>query len=243
MSNVLNEPLTVYIGFDKREPVAWEVCAYTLQKYASAPVNIQPLEKDKLERLGLLTRKVVKRDGQMWDTVSDAPQSTEFAASRFLVNFLQQSGWAIFMDCDMIFTGDIYDIERELDKKYALMCVKHDHNPKESTKMDNQIQTTYPRKNWSSFFAINVDHTANLGLMINDVNTRAGRDLHRFFWLKDHEIGQLDDGWNWLVNEQPEPDYLHVAHFTNGGPWFDNWMQQPNDDKWIKEFEAFKTGQ
>lgn len=239
----INTPLTVYIGFDQREPIAWEVCAYTLQKYASRPVNIQPLEKRVLEKKGLLTRKVERRDGQMWDVVSDAPQSTEFATSRFLVNFLQQSGWAIFMDCDMIFTGDIYDLQYSLDTRYALMCVKHNHNPVNTVKMDNQVQTTYPRKNWSSFFAINVDHTANLRLMVRDVNEKAGRDLHRFYWLDDHEIGELSRGWNWLVNEQDEPDNLHVMHYTNGGPWFSEWSPQPYDERWIKEFEAFKTGQ
>ena len=36
--------LTVYVGFDTREPIAYDVAKYSIEKHASGPVNIQPLK-------------------------------------------------------------------------------------------------------------------------------------------------------------------------------------------------------
>ena len=129
---------------------------------------------------------------------------------------------------------DIYDIFKELDPKYAIQCVQHNHVPKETEKMDGQVQTVYNRKNWSSFFAINADHPSNGKLTLEMVNTIPGRDLHAFCWLADDEIGALTPGWNWLVNVQERPQHLHNAHLTLGGPWFPDWKAQPHDDLWMQ---------
>lgn len=226
--------LTVYIGFDTREPIAYDVAKYSILKHASGPVNIHPLKLAELNEQRLITRELVRQDGKFFDVISQAPASTEFAISRFLSVLLQRSGWAIFMDCDMVFTDDIYDIFKELDPKYAIQCVQHNHVPKETVKMDDQPQTVYNRKNWSSFFAINADHPANRRLTFDMINSLPGRDLHAFCWLKDEEIGALTPGWNWLVNVQEKPAQLHNAHLTLGGPWFPNWAPQPHDDLWLK---------
>lgn len=224
--------LTVYIGYDEREPIAYDVLEYSIRRHASEPVNIQPLHLDTLTKKGLMTRPFEKKNGRFYDPISEAPASTEFAISRFLAPVLQQSGWAIFMDCDMVFTDDICDIWQEIDPRYAVQCVKHEHKPTEAMKMDGQAQTIYRRKNWSSFFVFNADHEANKRLTLEKINTLAGRDLHAFCWLKDNEIGELHHGWNWLVNVEPKPQKLYNAHFTLGGPWFPEWKAQPNDDLW-----------
>ena len=137
------------------------------------------------------------------------------------------------MDCDMVFIDDICEIWQELSPHYAVQCVQHHHVPDETTKMDGQKQTSYHRKNWSSFFAFNADHPANGRLTLDKVNTLPGRDLHAFCWLKDNEIGELSPGWNWLVNVQEKPPELFNAHFTLGGPWFDDWEAQRHDDLWL----------
>ena len=234
--------LTIYIGYDEREPEAWEVCAYTLKKYASGAVNIQPLNLDKLEAQGLMTREWSKKDGQMYDKISKAPMATKFAISRFLVPIIHQTGWAVFMDCDMIFQNDIYEIEKYLDDNYPVMCVHHDHQPTESVKMDNQIQTSYPKKNWSSVMAFNCDHPANNNLTLRAVNKHAGRDLHGFCWLHDDEIGELPREFNWLVNVQEKPENPVICHYTLGGPWFPDWDAQPYDDLWINEQSEWING-
>jgi hypothetical protein len=80
----------------------------------------------------------------------------------------------------------------------------------------------------------NCDHPANRRLSLDDINNRPGRDLHAFYWLHDSEIGELSREWNWLVNVQPEPERPRIAHYTLGGPWFDDWVPQPYDELWLE---------
>jgi len=119
------------------------------------------------------------------------------------------------------------------DPSKAVMVVKHDHR-QEGMKMDNQPQQSYPRKNWSSVMLFNCNHSANRRLTVEDVNRRPGRDLHRFYWLHDDEIGELPPEWNWLVGVQPKPKHPKIAHYTLGGPWLPGWRPQEHDDLWLE---------
>lgn len=100
--------------------------------------------------------------------------------------------------------------------------------------MDAQVQTSYPRKNWSSVILWNTDHPANRRLTLHDVNTRPGLWLHQFGWLHDDEIGALPPEWNWLVNVQERPAYPGIAHFTLGGPFTPGWKGAQNDEIWYE---------
>ncbi len=78
------------------------------------------------------------------------------ASSRpFLAGF---QGWALFCDCDFLWLGDVAELLKFADATKALHCVQHDYRPTETTKMDGQVQTVYPRKNWSSLMLFNCDH-------------------------------------------------------------------------------------
>lgn len=228
------ENLSVYIGYDPREPIAYEVLKYSIEKHASKPVTIYPVKRCELERQGLIHRELIKHNGQFFDPVSQAPASTEFSITRFIPIVTQIRGWGIFMDCDMVFVDDIWKIFDELDGNYAVQCVKHDHRPTETVKMDNQPQTVYERKNWSSFFAFNAGHPANQNLSLKKINEWPGRFLHGFAWLEDKDIGELQTGWNWLVNVQEEPETLFNAHYTLGGAWFDDWVADESDTLWVR---------
>lgn len=101
------------------------------------------------------------------------------------------------------------------------------------TKMDGQVQTVYQRKNWSSVMLFNCDHPSNRRLSLQDVNERPGRDLHRFFWLHDSEIGVLPAEWNWLVGVQEKPAAPKLAHFTLGTPNLtDALRDSPHSEIW-----------
>jgi len=221
--------LRVYIGYDHAEHQAYRVALKSLSKYTkTAP---EPLDASRLHAGGLLRRLVDTRVG-MYDLPSNAPCSTEFAVSRFLVPILCQSGWALFTDCDVVFLGNPRELLALADPDKAVMVVKHNHFG-HGTKMGGAIQTHYPRKNWSSVMLFNCDHEANKRLTIQDVNERPGRDLHAFYWLHDSEIGELPPEWNWLVNVTPKPAYPKIAHFTNGGPWIANWTPAEHDAIWL----------
>jgi hypothetical protein len=223
--------MKVYIGYDEREAEAARVAAKTLHEVSGASAEM--LDADKLAAHGLLNRISDQRGGQDFDLVSNANQSTRFSASRFLVPLLCQGGLALFVDCDVVFLQNPFELLfqcRDLSK--AVWVVKHDYTPSSAWKMVNQQQSAYPRKNWSSVMLFNCSHPANRRLTLWDVNNRPGRDLHRFYWLADEEIGDLKPEWNWLVGEQPKPERPGIAHFTLGGPWIPGWKDAEHDDLW-----------
>lgn len=230
------EPLRIYIGWDSREPIAYDVCRHSLERHASAPLDIAALKQDELRAAGLYWRDV------------DPLASTEFTYTRFLVPHLAgYRGWALFCDCDFLWTADVGRLFAQADERFALMCVQHDYRPTERTKMDGKVQTVYPRKNWSSMMLFNCDHPAHAALTPETVNTESGAFLHRFQWLKDEQIGAVDHEWNWLEGwyDKPAGGMPPAAiHYTRGGPWFENWQDVDYADLWNRERDLVsgKTG-
>ncbi len=147
--------------------------------------------------------------------------STEHAIARFFVPMLEgYRGWALFVDGDVVIRTDLDELFALADERYAVMVVKHADTPQGGpVKKDGDVQTSYARKNWSSVVLFNCGHPANRSLGTHMLNTLPGRDLHRFCWLSDAEIGTLPAGWNHLVGVEPEGQYpVHIAHFTLGTP-------------------------
>lgn len=208
--------MRVYIGYDAREEDAYRVAVRSLAKVSPSAI-VTPLIADRLAACGLL-RRMQDRRGLVYDLASNAPQSTDFAISRFLVPHLAQTGWALFTDCDMVFLADIAELFALADPRYAVMVVKHGELTGTGTKMDGQAQIPYPRKNWSSVCVFNADHPANRRLSVQDVNERPGRDLHAFYWLADSEIGALPPEWNHLVGIDPSERAAKILHYTCGVP-------------------------
>lgn len=237
--------LSLYVGYDPREADAYDVCVHSVKKRASLNVPVLPIKIDDMRARGLYTRPTEKRGHRLWDVLSEAPMSTEFAITRFLTPHLARTDaktdWAIFCDCDFLWLDDIANLYKLADPKYAVMCVKHQHIPPESTKMDDQLQLLYARKNWSSLMMWNVNHPATQALTLEMINSLPGRDLHRFCWLKDDEIGGLPITWNWLEgHNKMEASPPSIVHYTRGGPWFDHMMQCDYAKEWLDEFADMK---
>lgn len=223
--------MRVFIGYDEREAKAAEVAAKSLLKVSG--LRAEFLCADKLADQGLLNRISDHRGAQDYDLVSNHSKSTRFAVSRFLTPIICPQGFALFVDCDVVFYRDPREMFWETAAEHAVNVVKHDYVTTTQWKMVNQSNANYHRKNWSSVMLFNCDHPANRRLTLWDVNNRPGRDLHRFYWLHDAEIGQLHPTWNWLVGEQPKPEtVIGIAHFTLGGPWLPAWHGGPHDDLW-----------
>lgn len=224
--------MRVYIGYDGREADAYRVAVKSLRTN-SPQATEHPLDADRLAAFGLLRRPQDRR-GYIYDIPSNAPCSTDFAISRFLVPHLAQTGWALFVDCDVVFLSDVAELFEQADPDKAVMVVKHRMPETGGTKMDGQAQVSYPRKNWSSVMLWNCDHPANKRLSLQDVNERPGRDLHAFYWLHDSEIGSLTPDWNWLVGVQEKPMRPKLAHFTLGGPFTPGWKGAEHDELWLE---------
>lgn len=233
---------TIYIGFDPREAAAFAVARYSTRQHTMPHMNGFGLKLSALRAIGLYNRPTSLKDGRLWDDISEAPMATEFAISRFLVPQLAQSGWSLFMDCDVMVRQDLGMLFAEADSSKAVMVVKHNHQPRDgSIKMDGQVQTAYSRKNWSSVMLINVDHKANRALTVDLVNSVPGRDLHRFCWLDDSEIGELDPKWNFLVGHSDPSIDPAIVHFTDGIPSMPGYEDCAFADEWRADLERWAS--
>jgi hypothetical protein len=228
---------SIWIGWDPREAAAWEVARRSILRRLSKPIPVKALCLSELIASGRYTRPTESRDGRLWDFISDAPMATEHANARFLVKELAKEGWALFMDGDILARADVTRLFEGLNPDKAAYCVHHHHDPGShpGLKMDGQIQTRYARKNWSSVMAINCDHPANQALTVDLINSVPGRDLHRFCWLEDGQIGEIDPEWNYLVGVTKAEVEPKIAHFTLGAPDMPGWEDQPYADEWRAE--------
>jgi hypothetical protein len=216
--------IRIFIGFDPRETVAYNVLAHSIQARASAPVAIAPLALSQLKQV--LTRE------------RHALQSTDFSFSRFLTPYLSgYEGWSLFMDCDMLMRDDVAKLWELRDERYAVQVVKHDHKPRETVKFLGSAQTAYAKKNWSSVMLFN--NARCTALTPEYVNRASGLELHQFKWLaSDALIGALPHRWNHLVGYDAPTEDIALAHYTIGGPYFAEYARCPLADEWRAERDA-----
>jgi lipopolysaccharide biosynthesis glycosyltransferase len=211
--------IRVFIGYDSAEEVAFSVLSYSIHSHASQPVAVAPVKLAEL-------RGVFERP-------QNSLQSTEFSFSRFLTPWLAgYDGWALFMDCDMLMRRDIAELWALRDERYAVQVVKHHHVPKEDVKFLGHTQTKYEKKNWSSVMLMNC---ARCRVLTPEyVNRASGLELHQFKWLESDElIGALPAQWNHLVGYDAKHDGVALAHFTTGGPWFDQYKDADFAGEWF----------
>jgi hypothetical protein len=199
--------------------------AASIYRQSSRPVAIVPINLHNLNNI--LTRP------------KDPKQSNEFSFSRFLVPYLCNfEGQGIFFDCDQLLRTDIAEIFTAIDEQpaKAVYVVKHTYEPRDDIKYLNTVQYKYPRKNWSSVVLWNCEHEKNRVVTPDFVNSTEGLKLHRFTWLDDIDIGDLDVRWNWLVGEYDDPpDDVKNVHWTVGGPYFHEYKGSDFSNEWFDE--------
>ena len=101
-----DEVLRVFIGYDPRQNVAYNVLQHSLFTRCSEPVAITPLVLESLP----MTRQGL----------------TPFTYSRFLVPWLMgYRGFGLFLDLDMLLRGDISNVFEFADSQYAVQVVKN----------------------------------------------------------------------------------------------------------------------
>lgn len=222
--------LNIFIGWDSREVKAWHTLAHSIITQSQQVVNLIPLRQDTLRATGLYWRS------------RDQLASTEFSLTRFLVPHLSQyKGYSVFMDCDILCQTDITKLFKEVQKDpyKAVWVVPHQYTPSTETKMDGQVQTVYPKKNWSSVMVFNNELCQSLTLEY--VNTVSPSDLHQFKWISGDRIGELDTTWNWLVGEYETNTRANLLHFTLGGPWFQSYTPCAEGEKWTQEWHSISS--
>jgi lipopolysaccharide biosynthesis glycosyltransferase len=226
----MRDKLKVYVGYDSREDIAWQVCRHSILRHSTRDIDVYPLKQWTLRELGLYHRPADQA-------------ATEFSLTRFLTPYLAaHDGWSIFVDCDFLFTTNIYNVLDCCHKENSVAVVQHDYIPKNTIKMDGKTQSAYPKKNWSSFMVFNGAHPDVKALTPDVVNSVSPAHLHRFSWIRDEStIGSLPLGWNFLEGEYPKPQSApHAIHYTNGGPWFENWTDVDYGELWTAERELYE---
>lgn len=218
------ELVRVFIGFDPREAVAFNVLSHSIQVRSSRPVAIAPVRLSQLQ--GVLSRE------------RHPLQSTEFSFSRFLTPYLSgYEGFSIFTDCDMLMLDDVARLWSYCDDRFAVRVVKHDHRPREQTKFLGEPQSPYGKKNWSSVMLFNNKRCR--ALTPEYVGRASGLELHQFKWLENDElIGELPRRWNHLVGYDAPSDEVSLVHFTLGGPYFPEYANCEYASRWRAERDA-----
>ena len=215
--------INIFIGYDSKERVAYNVLSHSIIQNSTKPVAITPIALNNLKDDFVRER--------------NALSSTEFSFSRFMIpHIMNYQGWALFMDCDMLMFEDISKLWRMRDDSKAIQVCKHDYTPKESKKFLGQVQTKYEKKNWSSFMLMNCKKCTTL--TPDYVNKASGLELHQFKWLEgDHLIGDLPLEWNWLVGEYEHKEDVNNVHYTKGGPWFEEYAKCDYSQDWFRNLE------
>lgn len=216
--------IRVFIGYDSKAPVLYNVLQHSIQVRSSQPVSITPIMLSQLK--GVYNRE------------KNPLASTEFSFSRFLVPYLSEyEGWSLFIDNDMVMMDDIAKLWALREDKFSVMCTKHDHTPNEGVKFLNTIQTKYEKKNWSSCILFN--NAKCKRLTPEYVNTASGLNLHQFKWLaSEDEIGSIPLEWNYLADTGQVSEKKSMIHYTLGGPYFKEYIHCEEAKVWIDEKES-----
>jgi hypothetical protein len=101
-----NAPLRIFIGYDHRQAVSYNVLQFSILRRATMPIAITPLVLPTLPitRMGL----------------------TPFTFSRFLVPWLCDfRGWALFLDLDYLCLANIVELFAMADPRHATMVSKN----------------------------------------------------------------------------------------------------------------------
>ena len=214
------KPIPIFIGYDPREAIAYHVCANSIIRQASQPVCIIPLALNLFQ--------------DYTETHTDG--SNQFIYSRFLVPHLTDyTGWAIFIDGDMIVRGDIAELWNMKNPYNDVLVVKHDYKTKLTEKYLGAKNEDYPRKNWSSVILWNCSSFPNRRLTPEFIQKSTGSELHRFTWLDDERVGELPKEWNWLPDEYGPNPAAKLLHYTLGTPCFHEFATTPQGEEWHKE--------
>lgn len=212
--------IRVFIGYDPREAIAFHTCVNSLIRLSSAPLSITPLALTNLQGYA-----ETHKDG-----------SNQFIYSRFLVPYLiGYSGSAIYLDGDMIVRDDIAKLWEQRDLTKAVQVVKHEYETKFEEKYLGAKNENYPRKNWSSVMIFNCANYKTRRLSPEFVQEATGKQLHRFEWLDNEDIGQLPKEWNWLPDEYGANQDAKLLHYTAGSPCFHEYACTPMADEWHRE--------
>lgn len=185
--------LKVFIGYDPRQPLAYNVLQHSIVKNSSKPVSITPL---------ILSQLPIKRQGL-----------TQFTYSRFLVPYLCDfKGTALFLDADMVVTGDISELFDSVDLNAV------------------SVMQAQPKFEWASAMLFNCGACLRLRPEFIDDPKNAMFD---FEWAPS--VGDFPSEWNHCVGYQDTKE-AKLYHYTMGLPCWPETAGEPSDAHWANAY-------
>jgi len=225
----------IFIGYDPRQPVSYNVLQHSIITRTEYPVSITPLVLETLP----ITRKGL----------------TPFTWSRFLVPFLCNfDGLAIFMDADMLVQADI----KELFDVVASLRDANGRIPAVS------VAKNKARFEWASVMVFNCEHPDNRILTPKFIQT-TDKGLHGIVWTNsigslsddwNHLVGydelrqvrvQNSVGANGEVAHStelvPGKSHAKLIHFTQGVPAWPITADSEYSEQWDWDKQFMNSAQ
>ena len=217
------KPLPIFVGYDAREEIGLHVFNSSVLENTTCPVSITFLHKDMIQGL---------TDGVFQNG------SNHFTTLRFLVPWLMDyKGVALFCDgSDMVATGDLCELIKLADPRYAVQVVKHNYKTKFPRKYRGTTMecdnADYHRKQWASVMLMNCSHSSWRGVGPHFVQNTPVLEMLQLRFLDDNAIGDLPMEWNWLADEMGSNTKAKILHYTAGIPAFDAHKNAPMSYTW-----------
>lgn len=215
--------LRIFVGHDSRYMQATKTCIQSIRDYYPN-ADISYLDKPKLKELKFYGRE-------------DVPgESTEFSFTRFYTPMIMHyEGISIFCDNDFLWKSDIREVLDYLNGN-AMAVVKHPDYGVQEVKMDGSKNKSYPKKNWSSLMVFDNARMKNV-LTKKYLDNATPAQLHEFHFINENRIGSIPTEYNCLVGHY-DCSKPKALHFTNGGPWFDEYKDGPHAEEWWKVYNS-----
>jgi len=141
---------------------------------------------------------------------------TEFTFSRFLVPYLcGYVGSALFMDADMVVSGDVAELIDSADLAY-----------------DVQVMHEQDRFEWASLMLFN---NARCTVLTPEYIDDTEHNPLELTWARS--IGDIPREWNHCVGYEPPRD-AKLYHYTQGIPCWPETSGLPEDEVWHKALDA-----
>jgi hypothetical protein len=175
------EPLRIFVGLDTRQPIAYHVLCSSIQRRSSVPVSITPL---------LLHQLPILRSGL-----------TEFTYARYLVPYLcDYQGTGIFLDSDMLVTGDIAEL------------AQYDQHAVSVVPFEGKLTFERP-----SVMVFDCSQCQDLTPQYID-----NADNHPQYFAWAPSVGELPRSWNYLVGYSAPISRadVNLIHYTQGIPGY-----------------------
>ena len=199
--------IKIFIGYDPRQAVSYNVCQHSILLRTLKPVAIVPLVIETLP---------IKRQGL-----------TPFTWSRFLVPYLSDfTGMSIFLDADIILQHDIND----------LIDYVENINIDGSVPAVSVVKTMH-RFEWASMMVFNCDHPDNAILTPKYIDETTDRlhmiswtnSIGQVPSEWNHLVG-YDKPWDSKINGP-----IKLIHYTQGVPAWSETSDCEFSTEWQKE--------